>query len=146
MGDAHIVHSSGFERLDSACVAGVLSQKFVPATVNGKPVAEWAVQAINWRLTNYPPTVDNDSLHIGPKYYPADAWAHRLEGDCVVHVFIELDAHPSNAAIAQSTGSPVLDQACLKATIEAHYWAGTANGAVYGAWRDVPMSWRLAPQ
>jgi hypothetical protein len=64
----------------------------------------------------------------------------------VIHLFIELDARPNNPAIAQSTGSPILDQACLKAAMEAHYWAGTANGAVYGAWLDVPMSWRLAPQ
>jgi TonB family protein len=144
--DAHIVKSTGFQRLDAACIAGVVSEKFIPATVNGKPVAERAVQPINWKLTNYPPTVDTDSLHIGPKYYPADAWQRRLEGDCVVHVFIELDARPNNAEVAQSTGSPILDRACLKAVKEARYWAGTANGAVYGAWMDVPMSWRLAPQ
>jgi TonB family protein len=144
--DAHIVLSSGSERLDSACIAGLTSEKFIPATVNGKPVAEWAVQRINWKLTNYPPTINRNSLHVGPKYYPAESWARRLEGDCVVHVFVELDAHPNNASIVQSTGSPILDQACVKAVMEAHYWAGTANGAPYGAWMDVPMSWRLAPQ
>ncbi len=106
-------------------------------------MAEWAVQSINWKLTNYPPTVASDSLHIGPKYYPAEAWARRLEGDCVVHAFIELDARPNNPSIVQSTGSPVLYQACLKAVMEGRYWAGTANGAVYGAWIDIPMSWRF---
>lgn len=50
IGDATIVASSGFPRLDDACLKGVAGQKMLPATENGKPVESVTVIRIRWAL------------------------------------------------------------------------------------------------
>lgn len=40
--EAQVLQSSGFERLDRAAVAGVLRARFLPLTVDGRPLAGWA--------------------------------------------------------------------------------------------------------
>ena len=44
--------SSGFPRLDEACLKGVHGQRLVPATENGKPVEKTVALPIVWKLTN----------------------------------------------------------------------------------------------
>ena len=48
--DAKIVKTSGFERLDDACLKGVLGQRMLPATVDGNPVDSTTVIRIRWDL------------------------------------------------------------------------------------------------
>jgi protein TonB len=43
--------SSGFPRLDEACLKGVHGQRLVPATENGKPVEKTISIPIVWKLT-----------------------------------------------------------------------------------------------
>ncbi len=43
--------SSGFPRLDEACLKGVHGQRLVPATENGKPVEKTVSLPIVWKLT-----------------------------------------------------------------------------------------------
>jgi protein TonB len=43
--------SSGFPRLDDACLKGVHGQKLIPATENGKPVEKVVSIPIVWKLT-----------------------------------------------------------------------------------------------
>jgi protein TonB len=47
-----IAQSSGFPRLDEACLKGVHGQRMKPATEDGKPVETTAALPIVWRLTN----------------------------------------------------------------------------------------------
>jgi protein TonB len=54
--DGHISNeaiqtSSGFPRLDEACLKGVHGQRMIPATVDGKPVESTAALPITWKLT-----------------------------------------------------------------------------------------------
>ncbi len=44
--------SSGFPRLDEACLKGVHGQKVIPATEDGKPVEKTVSIPIVWKLTN----------------------------------------------------------------------------------------------
>ena len=43
--------SSGFPRLDDACLKGVHGQRMMPATENGKPVEKTVSIPIVWKLT-----------------------------------------------------------------------------------------------
>jgi protein TonB len=44
--------SSGFPRLDDACLKGVHGQRVIPATEDGKPVEKTVAIPIVWKLTN----------------------------------------------------------------------------------------------
>lgn len=48
--DAKIVQSSGYPRLDEACLKAVKDQRMLPATEDGKPVETEAVLPITWKL------------------------------------------------------------------------------------------------
>lgn len=55
--DGHISNesiqtSSGFPRLDEACLKGVHGQRMLPATEDGKPVEKTVSLPIVWKLTN----------------------------------------------------------------------------------------------
>jgi periplasmic protein TonB len=50
--NAAIQQSSGFPRLDEACLKGVKDQHMKPATEDGKPVETTAALPIVWKLTN----------------------------------------------------------------------------------------------
>jgi protein TonB len=50
--DASIESSSGFPRLDDACLKGVKGQRVVPATEDGKPVETTTIVPITWKLRN----------------------------------------------------------------------------------------------
>ena len=46
-----IQQSSGFPRLDEACLKGVHGQRMKPATEDGKPIEKTASLPIVWKLT-----------------------------------------------------------------------------------------------
>jgi protein TonB len=50
--DATIESSSGFPRLDEACIKGVKGLKVLPATEDGKPVETTTIVPITWKLKN----------------------------------------------------------------------------------------------
>jgi len=53
--DPEIVQSTGFPRLDEACLKGVRGQKLTPGTANGVPVRMHTILPITWRLHDGPP-------------------------------------------------------------------------------------------
>jgi periplasmic protein TonB len=51
--DAKVSRSSGFARLDAAAVREAKrAWRFLPATADGTPIAEWGTYAVTFRLTN----------------------------------------------------------------------------------------------
>lgn len=48
--DASIVQTSKFPRLDDACLKGVMGQRMLPATEDGKPIESVTVVRIHWKL------------------------------------------------------------------------------------------------
>jgi protein TonB len=50
--DASIEASSGFPRLDDACLKGVKGLRVLPATEDGKPIETTTIVPITWKLKN----------------------------------------------------------------------------------------------
>ena len=48
--EATIQQTSGFPRLDEACLKAVKGQRMLPATEDGKPIDTVAVLPITWKL------------------------------------------------------------------------------------------------
>ncbi len=49
--DSTLVASSGFPRLDAACLKAVRGQRLLPATENGRPIQLTTILPIAWKLT-----------------------------------------------------------------------------------------------
>jgi TonB family protein len=153
-----LIISSGFVRLDGACLAAFVGARFLPATLNGKPVSSWANIPLEWRLRpggwrqsvprNFKasvPTIPNEStLQVGAQFYPPTSREMHQEGICAVHIVVDTGGALSEIKIAQSTGSATLDQACIAAVQQAHFVPGTRDGIPITAATDVYMNWRLA--
>jgi TonB family protein len=156
-----LVYSSGFEGLDAACLEAYRNGHFLPATVNGTPIAKWIVLPTSWQLSretnpnviNSPAVPKSDAqlsvpvieshLSVGPDYYPDEARKMHLEGDCTVHALIAENGGPREVSVTKSTGFPTLDQACVLAIQQAQILPKKDKGiAVEGA-IDINMSWRL---
>lgn len=96
-----LLTSTGFQRLNDACLSSAIDGRIIPATMGGKPAASWFLLRVNWRLrglgfTDIPRIRDDYQLKIGVDDYPPLSRKLHQEGDCVVHVTVEKDGPPSN--------------------------------------------------
>ena len=151
--------SSGFARLDAACLSAFVGARFVPATLNGKPVSSWANIPTEWRLRPggsrhsiavpkdfkaSVPTIPNElSLPVGAQFYPPTSREMNQEGICAVHVVVEASGALNEVRVAQSSGFATLDQACVSAVQQVHFAPGTREGIPIAAATDLYMNWRL---
>jgi TonB family protein len=152
-----LVASTGYARLDAACLASFVNARFIPATLNGEPVANWINMPLVWKLSpgggpwNAPtddqirvPIVEKEyGLKIGPNFYPAGSRAMHQEGDCTVHAFVKEDGKASNIGVIKSTGFATLDQACIAVIQQAPFVPAHANGIAIGAFADINIRWGL---
>jgi TonB family protein len=151
--DGHIratqlLSSTGFERLNAACLAAFADGRLLPATIDGQPVTSWVSIPIIWRLTGKsfsitPQIRDDDHLKVGPEDYPPISRKLHQEGDCVVHVDVAKDGTPSNINLTKPTGYEPLDQACLSAIQQARFIPGHEGRTPIAASTDINISWRL---
>jgi TonB family protein len=151
--DGHIratqlLSSSGFPRLNEACLAGFANGRLIPATVDGKPVAAWISIPVTWKLngktfTTTPQIRHDYQLKIGPDDYPPISLKLHQEGDCVVHLTVGVDGTPSNLAVTKSTGYEPLDQACLSAVAQAQFVPARLSGTPFAAPTEINISWRF---
>jgi TonB family protein len=143
-----LASSTGFERLNEACLASASNGRLIPATVGGKPATSWFFLRVNWKLTGStlalrPHVRDDYHLKVGPEYYPPISRKLHQEGDCVVHVTVDEDGPPSTVTIAKSAGYAPLDEACLSAVREAQFTAARVGGVRTQSSTDIGISWRL---
>ena len=149
-----VVSSTGFERLDDACLAAFADVRFHPATVDGKSVSSWSIFSISWTLgkqidshtadfTAVPHIQDNYRFDVGPKYYPEASRTMHQEGDCVIKMYVAESGTLSDVAVSKSTGFSTLDQACVEAVQSARFKPAKRDDAAVGAWTRVSISWRL---
>ena len=139
-----LLSSSGFGRLNAACLAGFAGGRLIPAAVDGKPVSAWVEIPVIWKLTDKhfesTPQIRADyQLKIGPDYYPPISLKLHQEGDCVVHVTVELDGTPSNLAVTKSTGYEPLDQACVSAVAQAQFVPAQLSGTPFAASTEIDL-------
>jgi TonB family protein len=143
-----LLSSTGFERLNAACLSSFTDGHMIPATQEGKAIPSWYNLRVNWRLTgngmNLTPQIRDDyELKTGLENYPPLSRKLHQEGDCVVHVNVESDGSASNVSVTKSTGYEPLDQACLSAVQQAQFTAASAEGKAFAASTDINISWRL---
>jgi TonB family protein len=154
---AQLTSPTGYERLDSACLAAVMNGQMIPATIDGKPVFYWPEMPIVWFQGKPParpnfnpflvPKVRKDyQLKIGPDHYPPESREMRQEGDCTIHGFVKEDGTATNISVSKSTGFAALDQACISAIQQAPFVPAQANENSIGAFFDISISWRLPTQ
>lgn len=144
-----LVTSTGFPRLNAACLSSTIDGRLIPATVGGKPAASWFLFRVNWRLNgpllNPTPRIRDDYyLNVGPDYYPTASRTLHQEGDCIVHVTVDQDGPPSTVTVTKSTGYASLDQACISAVQQAQFIAARQDPEIISASTDIGIVWRLA--
>jgi TonB family protein len=143
-----LLSSTGYQRLNTACLSSSKDGRLVPATVSGKPAASWFLFRVNWRLVGLtfmdkPRIRDDYFLKVGLDYYPPLSLKLHQEGDCVVHVTVEKDGPPTTVTITKSAGYAPLDEACVAAIKEAPFIASRQEGVAAQSSTDIDISWRL---
>ncbi len=152
-----LVRSTIYQRLDDACLAAFAEGRFIPATVNGKPVSAWATIPTAWRVgrrsdvvplprdfdSGMPKIAKNYPLHVGFEFYPEAARMMHQGGICGVHLVVEADGTLSDVRIQQSTGFASLDEASIEAIKQAKFSRGTLDGVPIAASTVLYLIWRL---
>ncbi|HTV95299.1 MAG TPA: energy transducer TonB [Steroidobacteraceae bacterium] len=82
-------------------------------------------------------------LKIGEDYYPDASKRAGEEGRCVVTITVSADGRISNESIAQSSGFPRLDEACLKAVRGQRMKPATEDGKPIDTTAQLPIVWKL---
>jgi TonB family protein len=149
-----LLKSTGYPRLNTACLESVIDVPVLPAKENGMPIAGWSEFKIVWQLaqtphTQYPPLekfavpriADDYELRAGAKYYPESAREKHERGYCVVHATVGSTGASLNAVIIRSTNSAVLDQACLTAVKDARFTPELQDGRPVPDSTDIAIYW-----
>jgi TonB family protein len=139
--------STGYSRLDNACLAGFRGQHMKPAIRDGKPATVTVEMPVVWKLASpgqVPIKVDPNNLpRIGRKYYPAESMRVHEEGLCVVKVRVSAYGDVQALSLTHSTGFLRLDQACLDAFNEGGLLPASVNGTAVDSTAEFPIAWRL---
>jgi TonB family protein len=152
-----LLTSTSHPRLDAACIASVVHERMLPATINGKPAVGWFATPISWALADkkkfgHPSMVGLAiprlpvyyELQVGPKFYPAAALQRKEQGICLVHLLVNAKGNVSQTQLSKSTGFPDLDRACIDAVTVVEFTPAQVTGeAPIEAWTDIAMFWRL---
>lgn len=158
-GDVHdpqIVTSSGFERLDAACIAAFSSGHMIPATENGFPIEKTVAIPINWSLNEIHttsrqpmfagfPVLDTIvvTAQIKPELEATNPAVSFSTSTCYLLVWIRSSGKIQAVQVVKSSGYPRLDDACRKAVINQKMLPWTRDGAAIDAWVIIPVEWRL---
>jgi TonB family protein len=130
-----------FPRLDIACIESMIGVPVIPATINGTSVAGWSDFNLAWVIDRaepyqprpersaFPRVADDYEFQAGEKFYPELARAKHERGYCVVHTTVGSAGAALKAVITRSTGSAILDRACLTAVRYARFTPELKNGS-----------------
>ena len=150
---AQLLKSSGYPRLDTACIESVIDVPVLPARVDGTPLAGWSDFHLVWVIDQPPsprvpqeksavPRVADDyELQVGDKFYPGAARAQHPRGYCVVHMTVGSSGTARSAGITHSTGSAILDKACVAAVTAARFTPELQNGIPVADSTDIAIYW-----
>ena len=150
---AQLLKSSGFPRLDTACIESIIGVPLIPATINGTPVTGWNDFNVVWVIDHaqpyqppperfaFPRVADDYEFQVGDKYYPEAARAKHQRGYCIVHTMVDVTGAVRDARITHSTGSTILDKACLDAIKLARFTPELLNGMPVEDTTDIAIYW-----
>jgi periplasmic protein TonB len=80
---------------------------------------------------------------IGDVYYPTDSKRLGEQGRCLVKVPVQADGSTRDVSLAQSSGYPRLDEACLRALFPGKFIPATENGKPVERTVTIPIVWSL---
>ena len=145
--DPTVTLSTGYPRLDQACLDGVRGRHMKPLMHDGKPVAITTEMPIEWRLSApglVRIKVDPNNLpRVGKTFYPEESERLREEGLCIVKVKVTAKGEVHALGITHSTGFPRLDQACMVAFVAGGLLPATVNGRPVDSVTENPLHWWL---
>jgi TonB family protein len=148
-----LLSPSGHPRLDTACIEAVLNVPMTPAMANGTPVTAWSDFNLVWVIdaaqpyqplperSAFPRVADDFEFQAGAKFYPEAARAKHPGGYCVVHTTVGSSGSALNSTITRSTGSPILDEACLTAVNTARFTPELQDGRPVPDSTDIAIYW-----
>ena len=156
---AQVVKSTGYTRLDAACLKATIGKKIEPGHLEGHAVDEWVVLPIIWEakgnMATRPPKrpdrpdlpiavlATNQQLQIRPPDYPSGALTHGEQGDCVVHVDVNFSGQVEQLNITESTGSAEVDKALADAIYLARFIPAQRDQKPARASADIALHWQL---
>jgi TonB family protein len=108
-----------------------------PLSADPAPPAHETVAATAARMDPKHP------LHIGSDYYPDGAIRRGQQGRCVVQVAVAADGRITSSSLQASSGSHLLDEACLSAVRGQHMLPATQNGRPIDSNVSLPIVWQL---
>jgi TonB family protein len=147
-----LLKSSGYPRLDTACIESVIDVPMLPAIVNGTPVTGWTDFPLVWIIDRAQPLnrpeksavpriADDYELRVGKEFYPESGQAGHPKGYCVVHVVVDATGTVRDAHVTQSTASGTADHACLAAIKPARFTPELQNGLPVEDSTDIAIYW-----
>jgi len=147
--DPSIVKSSGFARLDAACIAAVKSGHLIPATRNGVPVESTANLPIEWKLPRPATLADCMSMPAqdpSPRATESDSTAKSkspTSGRVLLRLFVAETGAIDGVKVAQSSGYPRLDEAGVKAVTGQKLIPATSDGHPIATCVTMPIVFKL---
>jgi len=142
--DLQLIESSGFPRLDAACLAAMESGHLIPATHNGLPAAKEITIPIDWHLSQ--PANLADCMKA-PNPLPVDPAATSSKtttsGKVILQIFVSPTGTVDGAIVWQSSGFPKLDDAGLKAVLHQKMLPATQGGQPVSACVKLPIVFKL---
>jgi TonB family protein len=148
-----LLKSSGYPRLDTACIESVIDVPLLPATVNGTAVTGWSDFNLAWVIDHvqpyaprpersvFPRVADDYEFQVGEKFYPEAARTKHQRGYCVVQTTVDSSGAALNPRIIRSTGSEILDKACLAAVTAARFTPELQDGKPVADSTDIAIYW-----
>jgi protein TonB len=132
--------------LGRVSITGTLLTAVFCVCAAGEPDASTA-PASQQSVARTPPKLDRSfAPRIGDRYYPAQSKRLGEQGKCLVKLTIEADGTTRDASIAQSTGYPRLDEACLRAFVPGKFIPVKEDGKPVEATWVIPITWKLIGQ
>lgn len=130
-----------------------LGVPLIPASMNGTPIASWFDFYLVWTINHaqpYQPPAERSAFprvageyefQVGEKYYPEAPRTKHQKGYCIVHTTVDSSGTALNAGITRSTGSAILDQACLAAVQHARFTPELQDGRPVADSTDITIYW-----
>jgi TonB family protein len=152
---AQVIKSTGYARLDEACLHAAIGQKMEPARGTAGPVDSWAILPVTWSLGGKKPHVPdrpddvigslapNQILRVRVADYPPGAKDRGEHGICWVHVKLSESGGIQEIKVTRSSGSTDLDNATLAAFRAARFSPGFSNHQPVSSETDVVADWIL---
>ena len=126
LSESYVVSSSGNTELDRKAIQLLRDRQYLPATLDGQPVAAWVRVNFNWKIPRSPKivtpttevwTINNDKVdtRIG---YPPESIALGEEGVVHLRMTVQRNGNYTKPEILESSGHPRLDEAAIKISTE----------------------------